>query len=198
MENGLSALASFCRWGDDNATAEGIKTYMENIQNARGAITSRERITISPNLEVVTYHTIRFRFTKSSPIPVVHGSYADLKTPPERNHDRPKHRTTLRRRLETSSPRWTPTPPRWTVYRQVPGWLRRWTVNTLCSTSEIQTYSRRPTKKAKIFGRLVHYAQTVFAPPGGQRIDIDDGKLRQKFIGKFADRDRDISTTTSR
>ena len=82
MENGLSALASFCRWGDDNATAEGIKTYMENIQNARGAITSRERITISPNLEVVTYHTrFEFRFTKelADKFQLFMASYADLK-----------------------------------------------------------------------------------------------------------------------
>ena len=48
-------------------------------------------------------------------------------------------------------------------------------------------------KGKEIFDRLVHYAQSAFAPPGSQRLDIDESKLRQEFIGRFADRDRDIS-----
>lgn len=45
-------------------------------------------------------------------------------------------------------------------------------------------------KGKKIFDRLVYYAERAFAPPGG-KLEIKDHDLREKFIGRFADRDRE-------
>lgn len=45
-------------------------------------------------------------------------------------------------------------------------------------------------KGKKIFDRLVYYAERAFAPSGG-KLEIDGHDLREKFIGRFADRDRE-------
>ena len=65
LAEGLQALASFCRWAEDQAAAEGLQTYMLTLRGNRGAITSREHVTIAPSLDIVTYHSrFEFRFTK--------------------------------------------------------------------------------------------------------------------------------------
>lgn len=82
LPSGLAALASFARWAENPETAEGLQAFVANLRELRGAITSRERVEVSADLSIVTYHTrFEFRFSPqlAQKFQIFTTSYATLK-----------------------------------------------------------------------------------------------------------------------
>lgn len=60
----LRKLRAVALWGDDSRAALDLEHASEHMQLSRGVLTSRERLTISECLHIVTYHS-RFEFQLS-------------------------------------------------------------------------------------------------------------------------------------
>jgi hypothetical protein len=80
LQKKLPMLAAFFAWAGDNETARTLESFARNLyMDRRRIVVSREKIKLSPNLEIVTYFTryeFRFSLAMGEQLQVFLGTFA--------------------------------------------------------------------------------------------------------------------------